>query len=130
VCVLYALTNQADSLSPWITNCIQDHKTKYIPFSKMQCYLVLQTWSIYVSAMSILSVALLTSQIDFLMIRLGADLLVNSVTTWKFLKHKVVDKRLYDLESRGGSRAPCDASVMEMTSPLDEEAHPLQENGG
>ena len=96
----------------------------------MQCYLVLQTWSVYCAAMSVFSVALLTSQIDFLIIRLIADLLINSLTTWKFLKHKIVDTRLYELESRGGSRSPCDASVMEMTSPLDEEAHPLQEGRG
>ena len=32
----------SDSISPWICNTIQDHKTHYIPFSKIQCYLVLQ----------------------------------------------------------------------------------------
>ena len=79
--------------------------------------------------MSIFSVALLMSQIDFLLIRLAADLLVNTWTTFKFLRHKDVNQRLYDLEGRGNLRAPFDASAMEMTSPLDEEAHPLQENG-
>lgn len=35
------------------------------------------------------------SQIDFLLIRLLADLVVNSFTTFKFLKNKEYNKRLY-----------------------------------
>ena len=95
--------------------------------------------------MSIFSVALLMSQIDFLLIRLAADLIVNSYTTFRsvlsiglqivfqltpchphrFLKNKEHNPHGYQVEGRGASRAPCDSSVMEMTSPLDEEAHPL-----
>ena len=40
------------------------------------------------------------SQIDFLLIRLVADLIVNTFTTFKFLRAKDVNKRLYDLEGR------------------------------
>jgi hypothetical protein len=50
--------------------------------------------------MSIFSVSLLMSQIDFLLIRLVADLIVNTFTTFKFLRTKEVNKRLYDLEGR------------------------------
>lgn len=49
----------------------------------MQCYLILQSWSIYCATFSIFSVALLTSQIDFLLIRLLADLLVNSYSSFR-----------------------------------------------
>jgi hypothetical protein len=45
--------------------------------------------------MSIFSIGLLMSQIDFLLIRLLADLIVNSFTTFKFLKNKEYNKRLY-----------------------------------
>lgn len=45
--------------------------------------------------MSIFSIGLLMSQIDFLLIRLLADLVVNTFTTFKFLKNKEVNRRLY-----------------------------------
>ena len=45
--------------------------------------------------MSIFSIGLLMSQIDFLLIRLLADLIVNSFTTFNFLKNKEYNKRLY-----------------------------------
>jgi hypothetical protein len=50
--------------------------------------------------MSIFSVSLLMSQIDFLLIRLVADLIVNTFTTFKFLRAKEVNRRLYELEGR------------------------------
>jgi hypothetical protein len=49
--------------------------------------------------MSIFSVGLLMSQIDFLLIRLAADLMVNTFTTFKFLTNKEVNRRLYYAES-------------------------------
>lgn len=118
----------SDSISPWIINTIQDQKTKYLPYSKMQCYLILQSWSIYCATFSIFSVALLTSQIDFLLIRLSADLIVNSYSSFRFMHNKTHNPRAYEIESRGAS--PSDTTVMEMTSPLDEEAHPLQRAAG
>ena len=48
--------------------------------------------------MSIFSVGLLMSQIDFLLIRLVADLTVNTFTTFKFLKGKEVNLRMYEAE--------------------------------
>ena len=41
------------------------------------------------------------SQIDFLLIRLLADLIVNSFTTFKFLKFKEYNRRLYYNEHNG-----------------------------
>ena len=87
-----------DSLSPFFLNTIQDHKTKYLPYSKTTCYVILQLWSTYCCLMSIFSVGLLMSQIDFLLIRLVADLGVNTFTTFKFLKGKEVNSRLYEAE--------------------------------
>jgi hypothetical protein len=48
--------------------------------------------------MSIFSVGLLMSQIDFLLIRLAADLMVNTFTTFKFLRGKEVNFRMYEAE--------------------------------
>jgi hypothetical protein len=89
-----------DSIVPWIQNTIQDHKTRYLPYSKAVCYTIVQLWAIYCNIMSIFSVSLLMSQIDFLLIRLVADLIVNTFTTFKFLRTKEVNKRLYDLDGR------------------------------
>ena len=85
----------SDSLSPFVINTIQDHKTRYLPYSKTTCYIILQLWSTYCCLMSIFSIGLLMSQIDFLLIRLLADLIVNTFTTFKFLKNKEHNKRLY-----------------------------------
>ena len=85
----------SDSLGPFFINTIQDHKTRYLPYSKTTCYVILQLWSTYCCLMSIFSIGLLMSQIDFLLIRLFADLIVNSFTTFKFLKNKEFNQRLY-----------------------------------
>jgi hypothetical protein len=89
----------SDSLTPFFLNTIQDQKTKYLPYSKLTCYIIMQLWSVYCGLMSIFSVGLLMSQVDFLLIRLAADLMVNSFTTFKFLQGKEVNRRGYFAES-------------------------------
>jgi hypothetical protein len=97
----------SDALSPFFINTIQDHKTRYLPYSKTTCYIILQLWSTYCCLMSIFSIGLLMSQIDFLLIRLLADLIVNSFTTFKFLKHKEFNRRLYYThQNDAGAHAP------------------------
>lgn len=86
-----------DAIAPWIQNTVEDHKTRYIPYSKLTCYLIIQIWSVYCAAMHIFSVSLLISQIDFLLIRLAADLAVNTFTTHKFLRNKSTDPLRYRL---------------------------------
>jgi hypothetical protein len=93
----------SDSLSPFFINTIQDHKTRYLPYSKTTCYVILQLWSTYCCLMSIFSIGLLMSQIDFLLIRLLADLIVNTFTTFKFLKNKEHNRRLYYADQNFGS---------------------------
>ena len=70
--------------------------------------------------MSILSVGLLMSQIDFLLIRLLADLMVNSFTTFKFLKNKEYNKRLYYTDHNGPYTSSSDQ--------VDEKAHSINNN--
>ena len=114
----------SDSLSPFFLNTMQDQKTKYLPYSKTTCYIILQLWSIYCALMSIFSIGLLMSQIDFLLIWLVADLMVNTFTTFKFLDGKVVNRRMYYAESHR-----CDIrtqQAQEMTDVLsDTEEKPL-----
>jgi hypothetical protein len=110
-----------DSLSPFFLNTIQDHKTKYLPYSKTTCYVILQLWSTYCCLMSIFSVGLLMSQIDFLLIRLVADLGVNTFTTFKFLKGKEVNFCLYEAEgNHTAAHASNHSSAQELTEVLSE----------
>ena len=97
-----------DSLAPFLVNVVQDQKTRYLPYSKATCYVIMQLYSIYGAFMSVFSVGLLMSQLDFLLIRLSADLLVNSYTTFKFLRGKEVNLRKYEEESHHCSGDPSD----------------------
>lgn len=71
------------------------------------------------------------SQIDFLLIRLAADLMVNTFTTFKFLSNKEVNRRLYYAESHqcNGDKSSTinqHKQAEEMTEMLgDREDHPL-----
>ena len=74
--------------------------------------------------MSVFSVGLLMSQIDFLLVRLSADLLVNTYTTFKFLRGKEVNRRKYEEESNHVILTqPADDSkrILEMTDVLSDE---------
>ena len=79
----------SDALSPWIMNTITDHKTRYIPYSKAVCLLITQCWSVYCNIMGIFGLFLAITQIDFVLIRMGADLTVNVYTNLKFMRNKV-----------------------------------------
>lgn len=84
-----------DALVPFITNAIQDHKTLYLPYSKFTCWAITQILSVYGCTMSIFSIHLLLSQLDFMLIRMVADSLVNLYTTYRFMKFKEVDPGRY-----------------------------------
>lgn len=85
----------SDSILPWITNTIQDHKTKYIPFKPWMCILIIQLFTIYAVIMSVIGLFVALSQIDFMFIRLLADLIVNHITTLYFVRDKIVNPTLY-----------------------------------
>lgn len=85
-----------DAVVPWIQNTVQDHKSRYIPYSKLMCWLITQSWSLYCCVMSIFSIYLLMSQIDFLIIRALADGIVNTYTTYKFLRGKQLNPEKYE----------------------------------
>ena len=79
----------SDALSPWILNTITDHKTRYIPYSKGVCLLIAQLWSVYCNIMGVFGLFLAMTQVDFVLIRMGADLTVNMYTNMKFMRDKV-----------------------------------------
>lgn len=85
-----------DALVPWITNTIQDHKTKYIPYSKCSCLVIIQVFTIYAVIMSVIGMFVALTQVDFMLIRIGADMVVNHFTTAWFLRKKIVDRARYD----------------------------------
>lgn len=82
----------SDAVYPWITNTIQDHKTKYIPYTPFTCILIIQIFTIYAVIMSVIGLFVALSQIDFMLIRLVADLIVNHFTTIWFLRDKTVNR--------------------------------------
>jgi hypothetical protein len=89
----------SDALGPWILNTITDHKTRFIPYAKWVCLGITQVWSIYCNIMSVFSIFLAMSQIDFVLIRMLADLLVNAYTTTKFMRNKTHCPRQYRITS-------------------------------
>ena len=106
----------SDALSPWILNTITDHKTRFIPYSKLICLLITQTWSIYCNIMSVFGIFLAMSQIDFVLIRMVADLMVNAYTTTKFLRNKTFCPEKYKTmaceDGRELTEKPCDKTPL------------------
>jgi hypothetical protein len=78
----------SDAISPWILNTITDHKSKFIPYPKHMCLAIAQLWSIYCNLMSVFGMFLAMTQIDFVLIRMLADLTVNTYTNLKFMRFK------------------------------------------
>lgn len=93
------------AIVPWITNGIMDHKSKYLPYSKMTCIYISNFYCTYGHIMSVFSVFLFFSQIDFLIIRTIADLIVTTITTAWWMQSKTVDGYMYDLEAGITTRA-------------------------
>ena len=85
----------SDSVVPWITNTVQDHKTRFIPYSKMTCWCIIQVFTFYAVTQSVIGLFVALTQVDFMLIRLLADVVVNHTTTFYFLKSKIHDPVKY-----------------------------------
>ena len=94
----------SDSVGPWITNTIQDHKNMYLPYSKWTCVCIVQTFSMYAIIMGTIHLFVALSQIDFMLMRMFADLLVNYYTTKRFMQFKQVDAKKYAMHLQAGAR--------------------------
>lgn len=91
----------SDAISPWIINTITDHKNKYIPYSKLTCIAISQFWSVYCNIMGIFNIFLSMTQIDFVLLRTVADVLMSCYTNMKFLRHKTFNHVKYKEYERG-----------------------------
>ena len=87
----------SDAVVPWITNTIQDHKTQFIPYSKFTCLCIIQAFTVYAIVMSVIGMFVALTQVDFMLIRIAADLVVNQYTTYWFLRGKSTDPLRYQL---------------------------------
>ena len=86
----------SDSVGPFVTNTIQDHKNLYIPYTKTTCVMIVQVFAVYAIIMNTISLFVALSQIDFMMIRMAADLMVNYYTCHRFMRNKTVNPDLYE----------------------------------
>lgn len=116
----------SDALCPFFTNVIEDHKTKYIPYSKFQCLLIVQCFTIYGVIMSVIGMFVALTQVDFMLIRIAADLLVNANTTYYFLRGKEVDPLRYDtwkscLSKNAQRKCESSSSLHKILDAVDEE---------
>lgn len=92
----------SDAISPWILNTITDHKTRFLPYPKWVCLGVSQLWSVYCNIMSVFGMMIALSQIDFVFIRMGADMTVNTYTNLKFMRDKEYNPaRYYNVPDEG-----------------------------
>jgi hypothetical protein len=86
----------SDAISPWLLNTITDHKSKYIPYPKFICLGISQLWSVYCNLMSVFGMFLAMTQMDFVLIRMLADLTVNTYTNLKFMRFKEYSPSKYN----------------------------------
>lgn len=84
-----------DSVGPFVTNTIQDHKNLYIPYSKTTCVVIVQVFAVYAIVMNTIGLFVALSQVDFMMIRMSADLMVNYYTCHRFMRYKSVNPTMY-----------------------------------
>ena len=127
----------SDSLCPFFSNVIEDHKTKYIPYSKFNCLMMVQCFTIYGVIMSVIGMFVALTQVDFMLIRIAADLVVNAHTTYFFLRGKEVDPIRYDtwkssVEERKCTVSQCIPKHANNTSDAldDSSGHPLSASTG
>jgi len=95
----------SDALCPFFTNVIEDHKTIHIPYSKFTCLMIVQVFTIYGVIMRVIGMFVALTQVDFMFIRIAADLIVNAHTTYYFLRGKIVNPALYNQWK--DSQTPC-----------------------
>ena len=60
------------------------------------CLAIIQIFTIYGVIMSVISMFVALTQVDFMLIRIAADLIINHYTTYWFLRGKKVDPIKYE----------------------------------
>jgi len=117
----------SDAISPWILNTITDHKNKYIPYPRLVCLAISQLWAIYCNLMSVFGMFLAMTQIDFVLIRMLADLTVNTYTNLKFMRFKEYSSDKYhDVEMQCMTQRGAAGAEQGLPSnfSIEDDAHP------
>jgi len=119
----------SDAISPWILNTITDHKTRFLPYSKSTCLIISQLWSVYCNVMGVFGLFLAMTQVDFVLIRMAADLTENVYTNLRFMKNKVMCAERYkrDLETE---LTVFDNDTSPMVPPNDRSVFTIDEESG
>lgn len=84
-----------DCLHPWLMTTVVDHKTIDVAYSKADLVYISVVSSVYRVVIQVVMIYVMLSQIDFLFVRVAADLMVTVVATNYFLR----DKQCLDVPS-------------------------------
>lgn len=84
-----------ETVYPWIANTVQDHKNIYLPYNKKTCLFICQSYYLYNNIFYMFNIFGMFIQIDFLFIKMFADLLTSYFTTSQYLKYKEYDENKY-----------------------------------
>jgi len=87
-----------DAIIPWATTTIVDSKTKALPYSKLTCILIIETFYGYVHLSYIFKFFLSFTQIDFVLISTVADMVMKVYSYSSYM----VDKTYVPLKPQGG----------------------------
>lgn len=85
----------AETMRPWLNNTVQDHKNQYLPYTKATCMLIAQGYWFYGNVVSVFSMFLIFVQVDLLLLRIVADVLVTYYTTRHFVAGKTYNPEAY-----------------------------------
>lgn len=77
-----------DIIGSWISHTLQDHKTKYLPYSKTICHLISNVYSLYFNLRYIITLKLYTSQVDYAILRSLSDVFATHYTTSIQIRNK------------------------------------------
>eukprot|EP00961_Rhodomonas_salina_P241769 3266016-Rhodomonas_salina.3 len=84
-----------DCLQPWLTTTVVDHKTDYIPYTKPTMIYISIVCSSYRTIIQVVIFYTMLSQVDFVIVRFVADIMMTYTTTKYFLKNKTHDAQKF-----------------------------------
>lgn len=86
------VTEYGDNIiSPWITNVIQDPKVTTLPMSKLWILLIHNGYNIFGWLNYIIQIMMVfTMELQFILPKIVASLIIGNVTTWNYISNKIV----------------------------------------
>ena len=77
-----------DSLVPWFTTCLADSKSQALPYSKLTCLIIMETYYGYVHFSYVFKFFLSFTQFDFVLIAALADMAMKVYSYCNYLENK------------------------------------------